>query len=77
MLMSCAFLVSTLATAAIAAEITIGQSTPLTGANADLGNDIRNGALAYFGKVNAAGGINGNKIALVTLDDKNDTKIAA
>ena len=77
MLMSCAFFASALATASIAAEITIGQSTPLSGANADLGNDIRNGALAYFGKVNAAGGINGNKITLVTLDDKNDTKIAA
>ncbi len=74
---SYAALFTVLATTAMAAEITIGQSTPLTGANADLGNDIRNGALAYFEKVNAAGGINGNKIALVTLDDKNDTKIAA
>ena len=77
MLMSCFFIVAGLATTAGAADITIGQSTPLTGANADLGNDIRNGARAYFEKINAAGGINGNKINLVSLNDKNDTKIAA
>ena len=28
--------------------ILIGQSAPLTGANKDLGIDIRDGALAYF-----------------------------
>ncbi|MCY7386576.1 MAG: ABC transporter substrate-binding protein [Burkholderiales bacterium] len=77
MLIGCAIFVWALATSALAADITIGQSTPLTGANADLGNDIRNGARAYFEKVNAAGGINGNKIVLVSLNDKNDTKIAA
>ena len=70
-------LFSALATTAGAADITIGQSTPLTGGNADLGKDIRNGALAYFEKINAAGGVNGNKIRLVTLDDKNDTKLSA
>src|SRR5262245_25403896 len=49
-------------------NILIGQSAPLTGANAELGNDIRNGALAYFAKVNAAGGVHGRKIELVSLD---------
>jgi len=39
-----------------ATTVVIGQSAPVTGANAELGNDIRNGALAYFAKVNAAGG---------------------
>jgi ABC-type branched-subunit amino acid transport system substrate-binding protein len=62
---------------AAANEIVIGQSAPLSGGNADLGKDIRNGALAYFKKVNDAGGVNGNKIKLVTLDDKNDTKLSA
>ena len=52
-------------------SILIGQSAPLSGANADLGNDIRNGALAYLKKVNEAGGVNGRKIELVTLDDAN------
>jgi branched-chain amino acid transport system substrate-binding protein len=54
-----------------AQRILVGQSTPLTGANAELGNDIRNGALAYFKKVNDAGGVHGRKIELVSLDDAN------
>jgi len=60
-----------------AQEILVGQSAPLTGGNADLGNDIRNGALAYFKKVNDAGGLPQGRIKLVTLDDKNDTALAA
>lgn len=63
--------------ATASADIVIGQSAPLTGGNAELGNDIRKGALAYFKKINDAGGIGGQKIKLVTLDDKNDTKSAA
>jgi ABC-type branched-subunit amino acid transport system substrate-binding protein len=54
-----------------ASTIVIGQSAPLSGANAELGNDIRNGALAYFRKVNDAGGVHGRKIELVTIDDAN------
>jgi len=54
-----------------ATAIVIGQSAPLSGANAELGNDIRNGALAYFKKVNDAGGVNGRKLQLATLDDAN------
>src|SRR5438552_19086429 len=51
--------------------ILLGQSAPLSGANKSLGDDIRNGALAYFKKVNDAGGVHGRKIELVTLDDAN------
>ncbi len=58
-------------------RILIGQSTPLSGANKALGEDIRDGALAYFKKVNDGGGINGRKIELATLDDANDTKRSA
>src|SRR3954470_9626791 len=54
-----------------ASTIVIGQSAPLSGANAELGNDIRNGALAYFRKVNEAGGVHGRKIELASLDDAN------
>jgi ABC-type branched-subunit amino acid transport system substrate-binding protein len=54
--------------------IVIGQSAPLSGSNKDLGTDIRNGAAAYLKRVNDAGGVNGRKIELVTLDDANDTK---
>lgn len=56
--------------------ITIGQSAPLTGSNAEFGQDIRNGALALFGKINDAGGINGRRIKLITLDDANEKERA-
>lgn len=61
---------------AFAQDIVVGQSAPLTGGNAELGNDIRNGALAYFRKVNEAGGLPQGKLKLVTLDDRNDTKLS-
>src|SRR5438067_12521674 len=72
------FCVAAIATAAraqapgvSAGSIIIGQSAPLTGSNAELGNDIRTGALAYFRKVNEAGGLHGRKLELVSLDDAN------
>lgn len=60
-----------------AQPILIGQSVPLTGSNKDLGEEIRDGALALFKRVNDAGGVGGRRIDLITLDDANDTKIAA
>ena len=52
-----------------AEKILIGQSAPLSGSNAEIGKDIREGALAYFKKVNDAGGVNGKQVELLTLDD--------
>jgi branched-chain amino acid transport system substrate-binding protein len=52
-------------------SIVFGQSAPLSGSNAGFGTDIRDGALAYFSKLNEAGGVHGRKIDLVTLDDGN------
>jgi branched-chain amino acid transport system substrate-binding protein len=54
-----------------ATRVVFGQSAPLSGANAELGTDIRNGALAYFARVNGAGGVHGRKIELLTADDAN------
>lgn len=54
--------------------LVVGQSIPLSGSNKDLGEDIREGALAYLKKVNDAGGVHGRKIELLSLDDANDTK---
>ncbi|MEO8655067.1 MAG: ABC transporter substrate-binding protein [Ramlibacter sp.] len=54
----------------------VGQSAPLTGGNAKFGNDIRDGAQAWFASVNAKGGVQGRPIELVSLDDKNDRKQA-
>jgi ABC-type branched-subunit amino acid transport system substrate-binding protein len=62
--------------AGAADKILIGQSAPLTGSNAEIGKDIRDGAAAYFKKVNSAGGVHGREIELISLDDKNDRKTA-
>lgn len=56
--------------------ILIGQSGPLSGSNKEFGTDIRDGVLAYFNKINQAGGVNGRKLELITLDDANDAKRA-
>ena len=74
-ILACTLLVA--AAPALAQDIVVGQSAPLTGGNAELGNDIRKGALAYFKKVNDAGGLPQGRIKLVTLDDRNDTKLSA
>ena len=50
-------------------EIILGQSAALTGPAAELGKQFRDGAASYFKIVNAAGGINGRQIKLVSLDD--------
>lgn len=50
-------------------EILLGQSTPLSGPLAELGQDLSTAAKAYFDYVNLQGGINGRKIRLLTLDD--------
>ena len=73
-ILACTLLLA--AAPAVAQDIVVGQSAPLTGGNAELGNDIRKGALAYFQKVNDAGGLPQGKIKLVTLDDRNDTKLS-
>src|SRR5258707_3953117 len=55
-------------------NILIGQSSPFSGSNKDLGEDIREGRQAYFKQVNAAGGVNGRTLELIALDDANDAK---
>ncbi|MDX8400876.1 MAG: ABC transporter substrate-binding protein [Gallionellaceae bacterium] len=52
-----------------AKEIRIGMANALSGPAADLGIQLKAGAKAYFDKVNAAGGVNGRKINLVSVDD--------
>ena len=49
--------------------ITIGQSASLTGPMSELGVEMKAGADAYFNAVNEAGGVNGRKIMLLSLDD--------
>jgi len=50
-------------------SILIGQSAAFTGPASELGTEMRAGAMAYFQAINAAGGVNGRKIELRSLDD--------
>jgi ABC-type branched-subunit amino acid transport system substrate-binding protein len=50
-------------------EIVLGQAAALTGPAQSLGREMQAGANAYFGHINAQGGIYGRKIRLITLDD--------
>ncbi|MDQ3195674.1 MAG: ABC transporter substrate-binding protein [Burkholderiales bacterium] len=49
--------------------IIIGQSAAFSGPAAELGNEMKKGAQAYFDLVNSDGGVLGRKIELVSLDD--------
>lgn len=52
-----------------AKELPIGISAALSGPTQALGQGMKSGIEAYFNKINAAGGINGNTLKLVALDD--------
>lgn len=52
-----------------AEDIKVGMSTALSGPAAGLGSGIKLGVDSYFEKINKAGGVNGNKLVLVALDD--------
>jgi len=71
-----AMLAMTAAQTARAQDIVVGQSVPLSGSNADIGRDMRDGALAVFAKVNASN-VLGRHVQLVTLDNANNRQRAA
>ena len=58
-------------------SIVLGQSMALTGPGSSLAVPFHQGAKLYFDRLNAAGGINGRKIELVTLDDRGNPKTSA
>ena len=60
-----------------AAEIKVGISAALTGPAEALGQGMRQGIEAYFKRLNAAGGINGNTVRLIALDDKYEPDLSA
>jgi branched-chain amino acid transport system substrate-binding protein len=57
--------------------ILVGQSAALTGPASDLGQEMRKGILAYFERVNKAGGVNGRQLTLKSLDDGYEATRAA
>lgn len=62
---------------ASAGEVKVGMTAAFSGPASALGNGVKLGIETYFAKVNAAGGVNGNTITLVALDDGYEPKKAA
>ena len=61
---------ATLSTGVIAADIKLGVAEALTGPAAKYGVAIKNGFTLASEEVNAKGGVNGNKLALVIEDEQ-------
>jgi branched-chain amino acid transport system substrate-binding protein len=59
-----------------AAQVKFGVGGPITGANATFGGQLKNGAQQAVDDINAAGGLNGQKIELSFGDDVSDPKQA-
>ncbi|MBC7968139.1 MAG: ABC transporter substrate-binding protein [Fuerstia sp.] len=57
-------------------EIVIGHFASMTGSEATFGQSTDNGIKLAVDEINAAGGIDGKKIRLITYDDKGDAREA-
>jgi branched-chain amino acid transport system substrate-binding protein len=66
-----------LAPAWASAQILIGQTAGITGIVASGVKETTEGAKLWLDSVNAKGGVNGQKIELISMDDKFDAKLAA
>jgi branched-chain amino acid transport system substrate-binding protein len=58
------------------AQIKVGQTVGVTGAVAATVKEASTGAMLYIDAVNAKGGIGGERLEIVTLDDQFDPKLA-
>ncbi|GGC89161.1 ABC transporter substrate-binding protein [Vreelandella lutescens] len=52
------------------AELEVGMVAPASGGAAPLGIGMQQGVEAYFAKLNAEGGVNGQSLSLTTFDDQ-------
>lgn len=50
-------------------QLLLGMSTALSGPAQYIGQSMRDGMLAYFAKVNCAGGLHGHEVAMIVRDD--------
>ena len=66
-----------LASTQLSAQILVGQTTGFSGISAASVKETSAGAALWLDAVNAKGGVNGQKIELIALDDKSDPKLAA
>ncbi|KRE41338.1 branched-chain amino acid ABC transporter substrate-binding protein [Knoellia sp. Soil729] len=58
-------------------DIKLGMLTPLSGSSAAIGPYMKNGAQLAVDEINAAGGVDGRKLALTVEDEACDPKTAA
>jgi branched-chain amino acid transport system substrate-binding protein len=58
-------------------EIVVGEYGSLTGAEATFGQSTHNGIMLAMDEVNAAGGVNGRKVRVITEDDQSKAEEAA
>src|SRR6059058_5331718 len=65
-----------LSSAAFAQDVTIAVAGPMTGGESAFGRQMKNGAEMAVADINAAGGVNGKKLALDIEDDACDPKQA-
>lgn len=57
-------------------EIVIGHYASMTGSEATFGRSTDNGIQLAIDEINAAGGVNGKKVRVITYDDKGDAREA-
>ncbi|MCX8501292.1 MAG: branched-chain amino acid ABC transporter substrate-binding protein [Alphaproteobacteria bacterium] len=60
----------------VAGDLMVGLAGPITGPNAALGTQVRNGAKMAAEDINGRGGILGNRIMVMEQDDASDPKQA-
>jgi len=65
-----------LSSAAFAQDVTVAVAGPMTGGESAFGRQMKNGAEMAVADINAAGGVNGKKLALSVEDDACDPKQA-
>ena len=65
-----------MSTAAFAQDISVAVAGPMTGGESAFGRQMKNGADLAVADLNAAGGVNGKKLALQVGDDACDPKQA-
>src|SRR5690606_167736 len=73
-LSAAALLLASSALPAVADDIVLGGSAPMSGAQAEFGQSQIDGAQIYFDQLNEKGGIKGNNIVFKALDDRADPR---
>ncbi|MDP2646409.1 MAG: ABC transporter substrate-binding protein [Desulfobacterales bacterium] len=56
-------------------EVALGMSNALSGPAAALGTGVKKGAMVYFDKINASGGVHGRRIKVISYDDQYEPRI--